>query len=105
MNVTVAQRIRQLELNLERWRWLPSNLGDGHIIINIPEFRLRVIENGRPVLSMRVVVGKDFQRTCTSWTMRGRPSRSSDTHSAASSAPSICSGGADSRPLLDGIHR
>jgi murein L,D-transpeptidase YcbB/YkuD len=60
LNVPVAARVRQLELNLERWRWLPASLGDRYAIINIPEFGLRVIENERPVLSMRIVVGKDY---------------------------------------------
>ncbi len=63
LNVPVADRIRQVELNLERWRWLPSSLGDRYAIINIPEFRLRLIDGSRPILSMRIVVGKDYQRT------------------------------------------
>lgn len=57
LNVPVAARIRQLELNMERWRWLPRELGDRHILVNIPEMRLNVWENGSVPLSMRVVVG------------------------------------------------
>ena len=58
MNVPVDERIRQIALNLERWRWLPRTLGDRHILVNIPEFRLEVWEGDRVPLSMRVVVGK-----------------------------------------------
>lgn len=62
MNVPVDARIRQIELNLERWRWLPRDLGDRHIIVNIPEMRLNVWDNGKVPLTMRVVVGtKDTQ--------------------------------------------
>jgi murein L,D-transpeptidase YcbB/YkuD len=58
MNVPADARVRQIELNLERWRWLPRDLGDRHIIVNIPEYRLEVWEHGRVPLAMRVVVGK-----------------------------------------------
>jgi murein L,D-transpeptidase YcbB/YkuD len=53
----VEARIRQIELNLERWRWLPANLGDRYILVNVPEMRLRVYEGGNIPLSMAVVVG------------------------------------------------
>jgi murein L,D-transpeptidase YcbB/YkuD len=58
MNVPAAARVRQIELNLERWRWLPRDLGDRHIIVNIPEYRLEVWDHGRVPLAMKVVVGK-----------------------------------------------
>jgi L,D-transpeptidase YcbB len=58
MNVPVEARISQIALNLERWRWLPRELGDRHILVNIPEYRLEVWENEQVPLSMRVVVGK-----------------------------------------------
>ncbi len=60
MNVPLDARIRQLEINLERWRWLPANLGARHAMINIPQFLLQVVENNNTVLAMRVVVGKDY---------------------------------------------
>ena len=63
LDVPVEERIRQLELNLERWRWLPETLGSRYALIDIPSFSLQVIENGRTVLEMRIVVGKDYQRT------------------------------------------
>ena len=58
MNVPPERRIRQIELNLERWRWLPRKLGDRHILVNIPEYRLEVWEGDRVPLAMKVVVGK-----------------------------------------------
>jgi murein L,D-transpeptidase YcbB/YkuD len=63
LNVTAAERVRQIELNLERWRWLPPTLGDPHALINIPAFSFVLTEHDRPIFSMRVVVGKDYLRT------------------------------------------
>jgi murein L,D-transpeptidase YcbB/YkuD len=36
-------RVRQIELNMERWRWLPRELGDRYILVNIANFTLDVI--------------------------------------------------------------
>jgi L,D-transpeptidase YcbB len=63
MNVPIETRIRQIELNMERWRWLPRELGDPHILVNIPEMRLDVWDHGANPLSMRVVVGKPDTQT------------------------------------------
>jgi L,D-transpeptidase YcbB len=63
MNVPIERRIQQIEMNLERWRWLPRELGDRHILVNIPEYRLEVWERGQVPLSMRVVVGKQDTQT------------------------------------------
>ena len=51
-------RSRLLGLNLERWRWLPDDLGPRHILVNVPSFHLVVRESGRTALDMKVVVGK-----------------------------------------------
>jgi L,D-transpeptidase YcbB len=58
LNVPIEQRIDLLELNLERWRWLPRQPGARYMRVNIPEMRLEVWENGSVPLSMRVIVGK-----------------------------------------------
>ena len=58
LNVPLDARIRQIALNMERWRWLPRDLGDRYILVNIPEMRLEVWDRGTVPLSMRVVVGK-----------------------------------------------
>ena len=63
MNVPVQERISQIEVNLERWRWLPQNLGLQHVIVNIANFRLDIVENDQIVNTMRVIVGKTYRRT------------------------------------------
>jgi murein L,D-transpeptidase YcbB/YkuD len=63
LNVPVEQRIRTIELNLERWRWLPDPMPDRHFIVNVPDFRLEAIEQGKAVMDMRVVVGEPDNKT------------------------------------------
>jgi murein L,D-transpeptidase YcbB/YkuD len=63
LNVPVEQRVRQIKSNLERWRWLPPDLGPRHVLVNIANFQLDVIENNHVAITMRVVVGKDYRRT------------------------------------------
>ena len=63
LNVPIETRIRQIELNMERWRWLPRDLGDPHIVVNIPEMQLDVWDHGSTPVSMRVVVGKRHAHT------------------------------------------
>ena len=58
LNTPAETIIRQIELNLERLRWLPDELGRRHLVVNIPDYRLRLVEEGQTVLQMRVVVGK-----------------------------------------------
>jgi len=59
INVPLADRVRQLQLALERWRWLPSEFPSPPIVVNIPDFRLRVPDaKGNVAMEMRVVVGK-----------------------------------------------
>jgi len=48
----------QIAMNMERWRWLPDDLGSRYLIVNIPAYRLDAIENGASVLEMKVVTGK-----------------------------------------------
>jgi murein L,D-transpeptidase YcbB/YkuD len=59
LNVPLQDRVLQLQLTLERWRWLPAEFSAPPIIVNIPDFRLRALdENNKVVMDMRVVVGK-----------------------------------------------
>jgi murein L,D-transpeptidase YcbB/YkuD len=61
LNVPLGTRLRQMQLTLERWRWLPIGLHDAPIVANIPEFRLRAYdENFNVALTMNVVVGKAY---------------------------------------------
>ena len=56
--------MRQIELSLERWRWLPPKLQAPSIIVNIPEFRMFAFYTTEDVeqqmLRMDVIVGKSF---------------------------------------------
>jgi murein L,D-transpeptidase YcbB/YkuD len=59
LNVPLQDRVKQLQLTLERWRWLPSEFSAPPIIVNIPDFQLRTLdENNNVTMMMRVVVGK-----------------------------------------------
>jgi murein L,D-transpeptidase YcbB/YkuD len=49
--------------NMERWRWLPAELGDRYILVNVPEFTLRYFDNGALAHEARVVVGKPTSPT------------------------------------------
>lgn len=63
LNVPIGQRIDQILLNMERWRWLPKKFEPDYLLVNIPEYRLRVVENGQEALTMRVIVGKTLTAT------------------------------------------
>ncbi len=63
LNTPIHKRIRQIELNMERWRWVPRDLGNRYLVVNIADFKLWVTENRRRALEMRVVVGRPYRRT------------------------------------------
>ncbi len=63
LNTTPEQRIEQLRANLERWRWLPRDLGEEYILVNIAGFEMQVHSNGENVMTQRVVVGTPYRRT------------------------------------------
>lgn len=63
LNVTAQARLDQIDLNLERWRWLPRRLSPDRIEVNVADARADVFENGAMALSMRVVVGDKTHRT------------------------------------------
>jgi murein L,D-transpeptidase YcbB/YkuD len=63
LNVPVGQRIRQIRLNLERWRWLPCDFERRYLVVNIANFELDVIEDARVIITMRVVTGTRVRRT------------------------------------------
>jgi murein L,D-transpeptidase YcbB/YkuD len=51
-------RVRSLRVNLERWRWMPRELGERHILVNVPGFSLKVVDRDRIVDERAVIVGK-----------------------------------------------
>jgi murein L,D-transpeptidase YcbB/YkuD len=56
-------RIGAVIANMERWRWLPQDLGRTHIFVNIPDFRLQMMDQGARVFETRVIVGKPERQT------------------------------------------
>jgi murein L,D-transpeptidase YcbB/YkuD len=59
----MSQHTNQIALNLERWRWMPDDLGSRYIVVNIPSFHLEAHENGQTALQLKVVVGKPDHKT------------------------------------------
>ena len=53
--VSSPARTKQILINMERWRWLPNDLGSFYVTVNIPEFTLRVMDDGKPAFTTRVV--------------------------------------------------
>lgn len=60
LNVTAEHRVLQIAANLERYRWLPHDLGGRYILVNIPGFHLAAYDKGKRVLEMKVVVGREY---------------------------------------------
>ena len=56
--VSVEYRIRQIAAAMERWRWMPRDLGAKNVVVDIPAFRLWLTEDDESVLTMRTIVGK-----------------------------------------------
>jgi murein L,D-transpeptidase YcbB/YkuD len=63
LNVPLDWRIQQVAVNLQRWRWMPDDLGERHFLVNIPYYHLVAREAGKPVMDIRVVVGKPGHHT------------------------------------------
>ena len=56
-------KIGTILVNMERWRWLPNDLGPYYVNVNVPEFMLRVVDNGNVIHAARVVVGQTDKQT------------------------------------------
>ena len=63
MNVPISERIEQIKLNMERWRWLPRHLGRRYLMVNTAGYELTAIENAQPLFSMWVIIGKPERPT------------------------------------------
>jgi murein L,D-transpeptidase YcbB/YkuD len=57
LNTSAEERLRQIEVNLERWRWLPHDLGPRYAVVDAASFELFVVDRFETVLSMKIVVG------------------------------------------------
>ena len=49
---------RKIEASLERWRWMPRQMDERHLLVNIPEYRVRLLVDGREIAVHRIIVGK-----------------------------------------------
>lgn len=63
LNTTAGEKIRQILINMERWRWMPRTLGKRYLMVNMTGFELNIIENDSSMLTMPVIVGKAYRST------------------------------------------
>jgi murein L,D-transpeptidase YcbB/YkuD len=63
LNQSFKDKADLIELNLERLRWLPREMSEDYISINVPEYMLRVYNNNKKKLEMRVVLGTQYNAT------------------------------------------
>lgn len=63
LNVPLSHRIDQIRLNMERWRWLPDQLGHRHIVVNIAAYQLSAYDHGERQFTMQVIIGTEENRT------------------------------------------
>lgn len=63
LNRSVDDRIAEVRLNMDRWRWLPHDLGKMYVLVNVAGFEMSVVENGRVIEEMNVVVGQEGWET------------------------------------------
>jgi murein L,D-transpeptidase YcbB/YkuD len=52
-----------IEINMERWRWMPRELGPKHVFVDVPAFKLHIMQDGAAVYETRVIVGKTTNQT------------------------------------------
>ncbi|MAO14812.1 MULTISPECIES: L,D-transpeptidase family protein [Marinobacter] len=63
LNRLPVERIRQLDASLERWRWLPDDLGDTYVLVNIAGFEMTMVRSSEEILRQRVIVGRPYRQT------------------------------------------
>lgn len=63
LNQPISYKIKQIMINLERLRWMPDTIPNNYLLVNIPDFRLKVYENGIEQWNLKVVVGKQATAT------------------------------------------
>ncbi|NNE61219.1 MAG: L,D-transpeptidase family protein, partial [Woeseia sp.] len=63
LNQSIEKRIERLAINMDRWRWLPRDMGEQYLWVNIPDYRLRVFGDGEEQWSTRIIAGTSVHRT------------------------------------------
>jgi murein L,D-transpeptidase YcbB/YkuD len=63
LNIPVEEKLKQILVNMERWRWIPGPVDKNYILVNIPDYTLTIFRNGSPVESMNIIVGKTGSHT------------------------------------------
>ncbi len=59
LNVSPQHRLAQIKANLERWRWAPDTWGSTYVLVNLPDYRLTMFENGQKTYSELIIVGRE----------------------------------------------
>ncbi len=63
LNIPVSEKILQIRINMERWRWMPRYLGRRYLMVNMTGFELYIMEKGAAVLTIPVIIGKSYRST------------------------------------------
>lgn len=63
LNISPQERLNQIQVNMARWTKLQNELGDRFILVNVPDFRLNLIDHGQTILTMKAIVGKPERPT------------------------------------------
>jgi murein L,D-transpeptidase YcbB/YkuD len=63
LNIPPYQTAQRIALNMKRWRQLPSDLGERHIMVNMADYSMQLVKNGAPELEMKVIIGRLDRRT------------------------------------------
>jgi murein L,D-transpeptidase YcbB/YkuD len=58
-----ARRVAAIDVNLERWRWMPRDLGRAHVLVDVAAFELAIVDEGRPLDRMKIVAGSEAWQT------------------------------------------
>lgn len=61
--VSADERLTQIDLNMERLRWLSDSLGDSYLVINVPAYLMRLYDSGKRSFETKVMVGQSFHET------------------------------------------
>jgi murein L,D-transpeptidase YcbB/YkuD len=63
LNTPINDKLIQMELNMERRRWMPDDLGAFYVFVNLADQNLKVVRDGKTIHTARVVVGKPYHAT------------------------------------------